>query len=133
MANVQWLKSYIIYVYTISFWVSIYIYFSFIIFVYIFNLCLPNKLYIILYYYIIHIVLINQPPPPPREDWQTDMTELCNHTADFSREPLWFRCGHVYECLNLTRVCDGFRDCTDGSDETSDLCNGRYGLLVVYW
>ena len=35
---------------TMSFWVSIYNYFVFIIFVYIFIFCLPNKLYIILYY-----------------------------------------------------------------------------------
>ncbi|CAF2802982.1 unnamed protein product [Rotaria sp. Silwood2] len=47
------------------------------------------------------------PTPPPCSQFKCDVTK---------RNP-------IGKCLNLTRICDGYPDCVDKTDEPEDLCN----------
>ena len=37
----------------------------------------------------------------------------------------------IGKCLNLTRVCDGYPDCIDKTDEPEDLCNYTTTMLTT--
>ena len=43
-----------------------------------------------------------------------------------------FRCGNGYQCVQRYLLCNGWRDCSDGSDEWSVNCGMySYGISAV--
>ena len=45
--------------------------------------------------------------------------------------PGWFQCKFGYPCLQKESVCDGTKDCPDGSDESVSTCGGEAKWLSV--
>ena len=46
------------------------------------------------------------------------------HLATQTVRPYWkFRCDNGHECVSEYRLCDGRRDCSDGSDEWYRNCS----------
>ena len=45
------------------------------------------------------------------------VAENCNDTYQH-------KCYIGGNCVDQSKLCDGFKDCSDWSDETSDLCGG---------
>lgn len=49
---------------------------------------------------------------------------FCIKTARGCR-PGEFKCTHHLNCINNSRLCDGFPDCYDHSDEDAEKCNSK--------
>lgn len=46
------------------------------------------------------------------------------HTAKKCPED-FVKCEDDLQCLHVTQLCNGRRDCRDGSDENKDICKGK--------
>jgi len=55
-----------------------------------------------------------------RRDW--------NFILYFRRDEA-FACKNGWQCLPITKVCDGARHCLDASDESTEMCNAREYVL----
>ena len=46
-----------------------------------------------------------------------------------------FRCSDGERCIQAESKCDGWNDCTDGSDETTELCGADCQKVrtTIYW
>jgi len=42
-----------------------------------------------------------------------------------------FSCTSSPQCVELTKLCDGVSDCTDGSDEQSQSCSPKPSKLLL--
>ena len=46
-----------------------------------------------------------------------------------------FLCENKFQCVHFDRICDGNRDCVDGTDETNAPCLGKkqiYFFLILW-
>lgn len=53
------------------------------------------------------------------------------HTAKTCPED-FVKCKDDLQCLHVTQLCNGRRDCRDGSDENKDICNGKLQTINMY-
>jgi hypothetical protein len=52
-------------------------------------------------------------------------------TAETQCEEDQFKCNSSGSCVSMNLICDGKKDCPDGSDEADEIC-GRTFEIILY-
>lgn len=56
---------------------------------------------------------------------------VCIGSQEECPDKFW-KCKDTYECVPMAFVCDGPEDCTDGSEESEELCNVSTPSLTFF-